>query len=341
MAFDETKPGDTSGAAGNVYKSASTSTSRLPSSAETVTASVVICAYTLRRWDDLTAAVVSVRAQSVTASDIIVVIDHNEELLERALSSFSDAIVVPNAGKPGLSGARNTGVERATGDVVFFLDDDARAQPDWLEHMLAHYADPAVQGVGGAALPRWPEQGAHSGRPAWFPPEFDWVIGCSYIGLPTSVGPVRNPIGAGMSIRRSAFATVGGFSDGLGRVGSIPLGCEETEFGIRLRRDVAGAVILYEPAAVVLHGVTPDRITWQYYRRRCFSEGISKAVVARRVGQESALEAEKAYVRHVLPRAVRRDLRHPRTWARAAMVLVGVTFTVAGYGRGAIARATS
>ncbi|WP_084010663.1 glycosyltransferase family 2 protein [Pseudofrankia sp. DC12] len=346
MAFDEKAPGDAIGAAGNEYESARSSATRLPSSAELVTASVVICAYTLRRWDDLTAAVTSVRAQTVPAGDIIVVIDHNEELLELALSSFSDAVVVPNAGKPGLSGARNTGVERARGDVVVFLDDDAWAQPDWLERMLAHYTDPAVQGVGGAALPRWPEQGAgpwrgaHAGRPAWFPPEFDWIIGCSYIGLPTSVAPVRNPIGAGMSFRRSAFARVGGFSDGLGRVGSIPLGCEETEFGIRLRRDVAEAVILYEPAAVVLHGVTPDRTTWRYYRRRCFSEGISKAVVARRVGQESALEAEKAYVRHVLPRAVRRDLRSPRTWGRAAMVLVGVTFTVAGYGRGAIARAT-
>jgi len=88
----------------------------------------------------------------------------------------------------------------------------------------------------------------------------------------------------------------------------------------------------------LLHGVTPQRLTWQYYRRRCFSEGISKAVVARRVGQESALEAEKAYVRHVLPRAVRRDLRSLRTWPRAAMVLLGVMFTAAGYGRGAIAR---
>ena len=340
MAFDETAPGDASGATGNEHESERSSATRLPRGAEPVTASVVIYAYTLLRWDDLTAAVASVRAQTVPAGDIIVVIDHNEELLERSLSSFPDAIVVPNAGKPGLSGARNTGVERASGDVIVFLDDDARAQPDWLEHMLAHYTDPAVQGVGGAALPRWPERGAHSGRPAWFPPEFDWVIGCSYVGLPTSVAPVRNPIGAGMSIRHSAFARVGGFSDGLGRVGSIPLGCEETEFGIRLRRDVAGAVILYDPAAVVLHGVTPERLTWRYYRRRCFSEGISKAVVARRVGQESALEAEKAYMRHVLPRAVRRDLRSPRTWRRAAMVLLGVLFTVAGYGRGSIARAS-
>jgi glucosyl-dolichyl phosphate glucuronosyltransferase len=340
LTFAEKALGDADGTAGtDSNESVRSSSAALPVATEPITASVVICAYTLKRWADMTAAVASVRAQTIPASDIVVVIDHNEELLERALVAFPDAIVVPNGGKPGLSGARNTGVERATGDVVFFLDDDARAQPDWLERMIAHFADPTVQGVGSAALPRWPEEG--TGRPGWFPPEFDWIIGCSYIGLPTSVAPVRNPIGAGMSIRRSAFATVGGFSDGLGRVGSIPLGCEETEFGIRLRRDVADAVILYEPAAVVLHTVTPERTTWRYYRRRCFAEGISKAVVARRVGQESALEAEKTYVRRVLPRAVRRDLRSPHTWARAAMVLVGVLVTVAGYGRGAVARSTS
>jgi glucosyl-dolichyl phosphate glucuronosyltransferase len=302
--------------------------------ASTVRASVVICAFTEDRWDDLTAAVGSVRGQGRHAHQIIVVIDHNEALLERALTTFTDAVVVPNAGKPGLSGARNTGVALATGDVVAFLDDDARARPDWLARLLDSYGDPAVQGVGGAALPRWPA----SGRPRWFPPEFDWVVGCSYTGLPTGRAEVRNPIGAGMSIRRSAFEQVGGFSDGLGRIGSIPLGCEETEFGIRLRRDVPAAVVLYEPAAVVEHRVTPVRATWRYFRRRCFAEGLSKAVVARRVGKESALAAEKVYVTRALPHAIRRDLRSPARWSRVGTIVLGVALTAAGYARGSVAR---
>ena len=44
--------------------------------------------------------------------------------------------------------------------------------------------------------PWWPEL-----APRWLPEEFYWVVGCSYRGLPESVGPVRNPIGASMSMR--------------------------------------------------------------------------------------------------------------------------------------------
>jgi MFS family permease len=56
-----------------------------------------------------------------------------------------------------------------------------------------------------------------------------------------------------MSFRREVFDTVGGFTDGLGRVGSRPLGCEETELGIRLRQWRADSRLVYEPAAIVRH----------------------------------------------------------------------------------------
>ena len=54
---------------------------------------------------------------------------------------------------PGLSGARNTGVARSTGDVVAFLDDDAYADPGWLAKLIAPMANPAVAGVGGGSPP--------------------------------------------------------------------------------------------------------------------------------------------------------------------------------------------
>lgn len=43
--------------------------------------SVVICAYTEKRWDDVLAAVASVRAQSLAAHEVILVVDHNPALL--------------------------------------------------------------------------------------------------------------------------------------------------------------------------------------------------------------------------------------------------------------------
>ena len=83
--------------------------------------------------------------------------------------------------------------------------------------------------------PRWPER-----RPRWLPPEFDWVVGCSYRGLPETVSVVRNPIGASMSLRTSLALEAGGFDDAVGRVGTSPRGCEETELAIRLTASPPG-----------------------------------------------------------------------------------------------------
>jgi GT2 family glycosyltransferase len=310
---------------------------RLPGSAVDLRISVVICAYTERRWQDIVAALASIRAQTRPPARTILVVDHNPPLLERARVAFPDVVVVPNDGRVGLSGGRNTGVSHAVGDVVAFLDDDARAEPDWLERLVTGYSSPSVVGVGGTAIPVWPGR-----RPRWLPPEFDWVVGCSFVGLPTAATPVRNLIGANMSFRRQVFDAVGGFTDGLGRVGTRPLGCEETELGIRLRQRHTGIRLVYEPAAIVHHRVTKDRVAWRYFCSRCYAEGFSKAMVSRMVGAKDALETERRYVRSVLPRAMVRGL-DPRRRHRSAglmrvgAVVAGLMLTTAGYARGRLA----
>ncbi len=299
------------------------------------TVTVVICAFAERRWDSLLNAVASLRAQRRLPDQFLVVIDHNPQLLERAQSSFpSDVEVCPNGDEQGLSGARNTGVRLAIGDVVAFLDDDAEADPGWLEELLEQYRSD-VAGTGGVAIPVWPG----GVRPGWFPREFDWVVGCSYLGLPTAVEPQRNLIGAGMSFRRSVFDVIGSFDTAMGRVGSHPLGCEETEFAIRLRRILVGAQILHVPHAIVYHHVAVERARVPYFLRRCYAEGISKAAVAQRAGRDQALSSERRYVLSTLPRGVLDGLRctlRGDYWGftRSAMICVGLLGTVAGYLRG-------
>ena len=92
-------------------------------------------------------------------------------------------------------------------------------------------------GVGGLTLPVWKEP-----RPAWFPEEFDWVVGCTYRGMPESREPVRNLLGGNASFRREAFERSGGFQNGIGRsAGKRPLGCEETELCIRVSQQLPGS----------------------------------------------------------------------------------------------------
>jgi glucosyl-dolichyl phosphate glucuronosyltransferase len=319
--------------------------------APAVTASVVICVYTDKRWDDIVEAVASVQAQDVTPVETLVVVDHNPALLDRATSTFTGpgVRVLPNANKKGLSGARNTGVAEAVGDVLVFLDDDAAARPGWLAALLAPYADPDVAGVGGIAHPRWPRN-----RPRVLPGdapydpdatgELDWIVGCTYTGQPTVQAEVRNLMGCNMSLRREVFDRVGGFSEGIGRIGKNPLGCEETELCIRAHqaysRDGRACRILFEPAAAVDHRVSADRVEWAYLRRRSWSEGLSKAAVAKMVGAGDGLSTERSYVAKVLPTAVLRELREGRV-SSAAAVVTALAFTSAGYLRGKLPGATA
>ena len=61
-----------------------------------LTASVVICAFTERRWADLSAAVESLARQSRAPDEIVIVIDHNPDLLARARRQFASSRVVAN-----------------------------------------------------------------------------------------------------------------------------------------------------------------------------------------------------------------------------------------------------
>jgi GT2 family glycosyltransferase len=287
--------------------------------------SAIICCYTERRWDDVVVAVKSLSEQTVAPAEVLLVVDHNEALRSRAAAEFDGVRVVANTRRAGLSGARNTGVACAAGEIVAFLDDDARADPRWLARMLAPYAEPDVVAVGGRALPVWPGDGP----PAHLPAELYWVVGCGYTGQPTALAEVRNLMGCAMSLRRAPVMAAGGFTEHLGRTASLPLGCEETELCIRLRQRMPGARILLEPAALVYHRVTAERLSWRYLWRRSRAEGVSKAAIARLVGRGDALATEQSYVRSVLPRALGRAAR---TGSPAAAG--GILAAVAGAGLG-------
>ncbi|MEV0191022.1 glycosyltransferase family 2 protein [Kitasatospora purpeofusca] len=291
------------------------------------TLSVVVCSYTLDRWDDLTAALDSLAAQRRRPDETVVVVDHCPALTAR-LAARPELRVVESTEPPGVSGARNTGVREARGEVLAFLDDDAVARPDWTEALLDGYRDPAVLGVGGRVDSWW-----ETGRPGWFPPEYDWVVGCSYPGAPEDTGAVRNFIGANMSFRRAAVVAAGGFRSDLGRIGTSPFGCEETELCVRLTALNPGGVLRHQPAAVVRQHVPPARTGWRYFSSRCWAEGRSKAVVARHVGARSALSSERRYVRRTLPLAVLRAVRQGRLRAAGALG-AGACLAAAGYATG-------
>jgi glycosyltransferase involved in cell wall biosynthesis len=295
------------------------------------TVSVVIAAFSSERWDYLREAVASVAAQTRAPLETIVVIDHNPDLLKRARRELA-AVVIPNAGARGASGARNTGVAHSHGEVVAFLDDDAAATSTWLDRLVTHFADPGVVGVGGRLDPLWA-----TARPRWFPGEFGWTVGVSYTGMPERTAHVRNVWSNNMAVRRAAFEAVGGFREDFGKVGAVSRP-EDTDLCLR----VTGGAWLYDPACAVSHWVPAQRARFRYFLVRCFNEGRGKAGLAALNGRRASTSQERGYTARVLPRAVLRGLgealRGDAAGAlRGAAIIAGLAVTMAGYALGVAA----
>jgi GT2 family glycosyltransferase len=301
--------------------------------------SVIICAYTQDRWLDIIAAVESIQKQQFPPREIILVIDHNIKLFEQAQAQMRGVILIENNEQQGLSGARNSGIAIAKGALIAFVDDDAVAEPDWLMRLNQFFEDPQILGVGGRVEPIW------SGKcPAWFPKEFYWVVGCSYLGLPEKLSVVRNPFGGCTCYRREVFEVVGGFRNGIGRVGKLPMGGEETELCIRARQHWPEKNFLYDPQAKIHHHVPPSRATLRYFRSRCYSEGLSKALIARLVGANDSLSSERSYTLRTLPSGVIRGLieglfhRDMHGVIRAGANIYGFFMTACGYLMGSMSQ---
>jgi hypothetical protein len=304
-----------------------------------VDVSVVVAAWSLDAKADLEACVAALSAQTVPPREIFVVIDHNPELAGWARDRLAGVMVLENKGAAGLVGARNTGIEASTGAIVAFTDDDAAPEPGWIAGLAAAFEDDGVIGVGGALDPEW--VGA---EPRWLPTEFYWVFGCSYRGLPTEPGPIRNPIGANMAVRREALDAVGGFAVGTppralkigGTVLSGGHSLDDTSLGIRVSAAFPGRHWIYQPAARVRHKVKPGRTTLRYFLIRSFEEGEGKSVLAGGLGADSGLESERRHLFVTVPLGFLRGFGEvlrgdPYGPIRSLALVAGIAAAGAGY----------
>lgn len=271
--------------------------------------------------------------------EVVVVVDYCDPLLERARAEFIGTTVIPNAVGKGASGARNTGVAASCGEVIAFLDDDAVADPAWLEMLRSHYPHPNVIGVGGRLKPLWEVP-----RPRWFPPEFGWVVGASYRGMPEQAAPTRNVWSGNMSVRREVFDRIGGFREGFGKVGSRSRP-EDTDLCLRAREARPGGTWIYEPASVAWHRVPAQRTTVRFFLSRCFSEGRGKADLAVLDGVGDSTSVERRYAWRVLPRGMIRGVGQfargdIHGGSRSLAIAAGLSWTLAGYSAGRVAAAT-
>ena len=167
----------------------------------------------------------------------------------------------------GLSHARNAGVREARGDILAFVDDDVTVAPGWLEHLTAPLGNGKCAGAGGRVLPKWTAP-----APDWLPVKERYGLApFAVFDLGPEAGVLGEPpFGANMAFQKTMFARYGNFRTDLGRCGTALLSNEDTEFGQRLLN--AGETLRYEPAAVVYHPVSEERLQKSYLLRWWFGK---------------------------------------------------------------------
>lgn len=188
-------------------------------------------------------AVESALAQTEPPLEVIVVDDASDddtgEIARRA-----GAQVIRNDRQRNAGGARNAGMEAASGDVFAFLDADVIAPPDWLARAGGHLErDPSIAAVGGRILNGRPDR---YGSLDYFMNHSEW-IGASREGEKGAIPTMA------IVFRRSAV-------EGLRFVESNS--GEDTAFGLEVI--ARGGRLWYEPEIQVIH--RHERLDWPSYR---------------------------------------------------------------------------
>lgn len=287
----------------------------------------------------LAATVASLAAQTLDPGryEILVVLNREDAAQRRRLEetlaqTAGTAVALRVVAEPtlGLSHARNRGIAAACGTHVAFLDDDAQAEPDWLENILACFAQaPDIAAVGGDILPLWEVT-----PPAWVTPPIYTYFSCKRFGdTPRFLGKGDYFFGTNMAFRRDVLVACGGFPTNLGRKGASLLSNEE--WPVFTAIDARGLRKLASPAVRVRHFVPSDRMTNRFLIRRLWWQGISNTVYY--------LECEHRSMSWVVRRsladfkryygALPRMLRHGQaTWRLAFFNLgrwLGIAFALA------------
>jgi len=238
--------------------------------------SVVVCTYTMDRYDVFREAVESVLAQTYDPVEVVLVIDGNSEVYERVVEEFGDyenVIIHNNEKNRGISFSRTKGAELASGEIVAFIDDDGVAEPDWIEHHVTAYEQTDAVAVGGYVAPDWVTT-----KPNFFPEEFYWLVGCTERGFAEDGEEIRNGYGSNVSYRRSVFLDVGGYDVNTGRKGDRHIQAHEAPVGIRIREEY-GKGVVYVEDAVVHHKLFAYRGEFRWLVFRSFWQGFSKRMM--------------------------------------------------------------
>jgi GT2 family glycosyltransferase len=155
--------------------------------------------------------------------------------------------------RPGLDRARNTGIVESNAEIIAFIDDDAIADPEWLNGLACAFACPDTVCATGLVLPSELETVSQELFEVYYggfgrgfrrrnmTPDAAWKYAPYWLSVGT---------GCNMAFRREVFDRVGLFDVALD-VGTPTGGAGDLDMFHRVVR--AGYTIAYRPEALVYH----------------------------------------------------------------------------------------
>jgi glycosyltransferase involved in cell wall biosynthesis len=296
-------------------------------------ASVVICTY--GRPAQLEETVERVATQELEAGEyeILIVYTEGDSATEAVVQGLDGAELGSPlrtyAEKEGsLSNARNVGLDRARGEYVLYLDDDAVPEPGWIARLCDTFdaVEPTPSCVGGRVDPVF-----ETDTPKWLPERPPGLPICDLGDQAKWVDfPREFIIGANMAFVADQLSAAGGFADELGRKEGNLLGGEDlaAQHGAARRSGV-----YYQPAARVRHHIGSERLTLRFFLRRFYMQGIINSVLEQLRDEETATRwtAVRRATREVLPIGYRTFQLLSRLNHRARFTCLAETVTRVGY----------
>ncbi len=234
--------------------------------------SIIICTY--NRSELLVSCLQSLVDQNVPASEFEVIVVNNNSTDDTAAvaNGFADKFprfLLVDETRQGLSHARNKGLEVAHHEWVIYLDDDAKAAPDFVARAQWMMAQGKYRVFGGIFLP-WYKYG----RPVWFKDHY--ASNKKYTTIRTLHGD-DYACGGIMAFDKKLLVQYGGFDPNLGMIGGRLAYGEETEVQFRMRRD--GIAIGYDPDWIIYHLVAAYKLNVAWFFKASFAWGRDRIIV--------------------------------------------------------------
>ncbi|HXN05563.1 MAG TPA: glycosyltransferase family 2 protein [Nitrospiria bacterium] len=231
--------------------------------------SVVVCTY--NRSSFLETCLQSLANQTLDkkAYEVVIVDNHStdktQEVAERFTRTYGTFRVI-RENMQGLSYARNRGWHEAKGGYVAYIDDDARAAPDWCEQIKIFFEKHSdAKGVGGPYKAYTP-----SPPPEWFPSDYgSWTLG-------EATRPLGNDEwinGTNMIFAIEALRELDGFQEKLGMRGERLSYGEETNYLIRLREKEY--LLYFCPLITVEHAILSYKFSLSWLFKSSYANGMS------------------------------------------------------------------